>query len=283
MDEEYSSPTCSLVRNGAGASSTSFWWRRCSEQSRVEIDHHVAVGVGQALGLHVPRPVQVALDEALAPAECGHRFPYRRLEQVRDLVQRPGHLEPAAAAAERGLDRDGQAVLLGERDDFLRARHRVGRARRERGSRPPARCAGPGPCRPSASMASGGGPIQVSPAASDRPGEVGVLGQEPVAGVHAVGAGLGGDLDDLFDVEVGLGGGGPVQRVRLVGQPDVQPVDVLFGVDGDAGQTGIPAGPDDADRDLATIRDEDLPHGNLFSRSALADAGFVLIVGLAAS
>ena len=27
---------CSSVRNGAGASSTSFWWRRCSEQSRVE-------------------------------------------------------------------------------------------------------------------------------------------------------------------------------------------------------------------------------------------------------
>ena len=26
---------CSSVRNGAGASSTSFWWRRCSEQSRV--------------------------------------------------------------------------------------------------------------------------------------------------------------------------------------------------------------------------------------------------------
>jgi hypothetical protein len=63
----------------------------------------------------------------------------------------------------------------------------------------------------------------------------------------------------------------------------VQPVDVLFGVDGNAGQTGITAGPDDADRDLAAIRDEDLPHGNLFSRSALADAGFVLIVGLAAS
>ena len=27
---------CSSVRNGAGASSTSFWWRRCSEQSRVD-------------------------------------------------------------------------------------------------------------------------------------------------------------------------------------------------------------------------------------------------------
>ena len=32
----YSSAFCSSDRNGAGASSTSFWWRRCSEQSRVE-------------------------------------------------------------------------------------------------------------------------------------------------------------------------------------------------------------------------------------------------------
>ena len=33
--ERYSSSFCASVKNGAGASSTSFWWRRCSEQSRV--------------------------------------------------------------------------------------------------------------------------------------------------------------------------------------------------------------------------------------------------------
>ncbi len=32
----YSDFSCSGVRNGAGASSTSFWWRRCREQSRVD-------------------------------------------------------------------------------------------------------------------------------------------------------------------------------------------------------------------------------------------------------
>jgi hypothetical protein len=47
----------------------------------------------------------------------------------------------------------------------------------------------------------------------------------------------------------------------------VQAVDVLFGIYGHAGQLGIPAGPDDADRDLAAIRDEDLPHGDLSSSS----------------
>ena len=36
LDARTSSAFCSSERNGAGASSTSFWWRRCSEQSRVE-------------------------------------------------------------------------------------------------------------------------------------------------------------------------------------------------------------------------------------------------------
>ena len=40
------------------------------------------------------------------------------------------------------------------------------------------------------SMASGGGPMNVTPALGDGPGEVGVLGEEAVAGVHAVGARL---------------------------------------------------------------------------------------------
>ncbi|CPU67575.1 Uncharacterised protein [Mycobacteroides abscessus] len=35
-DALYSSASCAALRNGAGASSTSFWWRRWSEQSRVD-------------------------------------------------------------------------------------------------------------------------------------------------------------------------------------------------------------------------------------------------------
>ena len=36
-------------------------------------------------------------------------------------------------------------------------------------------------------------------------GEVGVLGEEAVAGVHGVGAGAAGDVEQLVDDEVGLG------------------------------------------------------------------------------
>ena len=56
------------------------------------------------------------------------------------------------------------------------------------------------------------------PGVDDGLGEVGVLGEEAVAGVHRVGAGLLGDRDDLLDVEVGVGrasrrpGSGPRRR-----------------------------------------------------------------------
>ena len=36
LDASYSTVICPADRNGAGASSTSFWWRRWSEQSRVD-------------------------------------------------------------------------------------------------------------------------------------------------------------------------------------------------------------------------------------------------------
>ena len=92
----------------------------------------------------------------------------------------------------------------------------------------------------------------------DRPGEVGVLREEPVAGVHRVRPGLQRHRDDLVDVQVGLRAGRPGQRIRLVCHLDVQRVQVGFGVHRDAGQAGVTARPDDTHRDLAAVRDQDL-------------------------
>ncbi len=69
-------------------------------------DDDVAVPVRQALRLDVPRPVEVALDEALAAPERGDGLAHRRLVQLGDLLQRPRDLQAAPAAAERRLDRD---------------------------------------------------------------------------------------------------------------------------------------------------------------------------------
>ena len=111
---------------------------------------------------------------------------------------------------------------------------------------------------PMISIASGGGPIQASPGLGDGPGEVGVLREEPVAGVQAVGTGPGGDVEDLLGVEVALCRGLTAERVRLVGQAHVEGIAVEVGVDRDGGDAELPASADDPDGDLAPVGDHDL-------------------------
>jgi hypothetical protein len=222
--------------------------------------HHVAVRVGEHLRLDVPRPVQVALDEAFAPAERGDRLPGRRLEQRGDLLQRAGHLQAAPTATERRLDRHRQAVLAGERHDLVRVGRRIGRAGHQRRARPLRDV-------PGGDLVAQVADRRRGRADPDQPRilyglrELGVLRQEAVAGVHRVGATAGRDVEQLVDAQVGVGGGLTAQRVRLVGQPRGQRVAVRVGVDGDAGEAGILAGPDDPDGDLTTVRDQYLAHG----------------------
>src|SRR5215472_10968130 len=71
----------------------------------------------------MPGPVQVTLDEALTAPESGRRLAHRGLELTRDVLDRPGDLQPAAPAAERGLNRDRQPVLGGELDDLRDTAH----------------------------------------------------------------------------------------------------------------------------------------------------------------
>ena len=86
-------------------------------------------------------------------------------------------------------------------------------------------------------LRAGPNPDQVG--VEDRLGEVGVLRQEAVAGVDGVGAGLRGGVEDLAEVQVGLGGGLTAQGERLVGQPHVWCVGVGLGVHRHAGQARI--------------------------------------------
>ena len=221
-------------------------------------DHDdVAVLVGEALGLDVARLVEELLDEALAAAERRHRLADRRLEGVGDLAHLARDLEAAAAAAERRLDRDRQAVLLGELDRLVGVLERVLGAGRQRGADLLGDVAGLDLVAEVLDRLRRR-PDPGQPGVDDRPGELGVLGEEAVARVHGVGACLLGDRDDLADVEVGVARCRTTQRVRLVGQPDEQRVPVGVGVDGDAADPGVLAGPDHADRDLTAVGDQDL-------------------------
>ncbi len=220
-------------------------------------DHDVAVLVGEALGLDVARLVEELLDQALAAAERRDGLADRRLVGVGDLLDRAGDLEAATAAAEDRLDRDRQAVLLRELHDLVGVRDRVLGAGRERRVGPLGDVLGLGLVAQRLDRR-GRRADPGQPGVDDGLGELGVLGQEAVAGVHRVGAGLLGDRDDLGDVEVGVRRGRAAQRVRLVGDPHEQRVAVGVGVHRDAADPGVLAGPDDADGDLSTVGDQDL-------------------------
>ena len=111
---------------------------------------------------------------------------------------------------------------------------------------------------PITSIASGGGPMNDHAALGDGPSEVGVLREEPVAGVHGVGAAAFDDVEDGLGVEVALGGRLAAQGVGLVRQADVEGVSVEIGVHGHRGDAQLLAGTDDSDGDLAAVGDEDL-------------------------
>ena len=111
---------------------------------------------------------------------------------------------------------------------------------------------------PITSMASGGGPIHVTPRVRHGPGEVGVLGEEPVAGVDRLGAGALDDVEDRVGVEVALGRGLAAEGVRLVGVAHVGGVAVELRVHRDGGDAELAARPHDADGDLAAVGDQDL-------------------------
>ncbi len=234
-------------------------------------DDDVAVVVGQALGLDVARLVQVALDEALAAAECGDRLAGGGVEQLGDLLHGACDFHPSAAAAEDRLDGDRETVLLGEGHDLFAALHRVGGA----GDHVCVRLGG--------DMAGldlvaqgldrfGGWADPDQPGVENCLGERGILGQEPIAGVNRVCAGFDGDGQKLLLHQVGVARSRPAKGVGLVRNFDVQRVTVRVGVNGNRSNPAVLACTSDTDGDLAAVCDQHFADGRHNLRSLALDA-----------
>jgi len=83
-----------------------------------------------------------------------------------------------------------------------------------------------------------------------------VFRQEPVAGMHAVGAGRPCRIDDAIDPEVALSGRVGTDRHCRVRHSHVQRGTVALGVDGHRRNAHLAAGADDPYGDLAAVRYE---------------------------
>jgi hypothetical protein len=88
--------------------------------------------------------------------------------------------------------------------------------------------------------------------------EIGVLGQEAVAGMDGVRAGDRGGAEDRRDIEIAVAGRRRTDAHALVGEPHMHRVGVSGGVDGYRRYAQLAAGAVDAQRDLSAVGDQHL-------------------------
>ncbi len=216
----------------------------------------VALLVGEDLDLHVPGLDDELFEIDVAVAEGGLGLGLGRIERrpQADVVVDDPHA--AAAAAGDGLDDDRVADLVGEL-------HRLGLVGDGAfGARDDGDLGLAGDlagldlvAQQPHGLDAGADEADAAVAADLR--EVGVLGEEPVAGVDRIDVGDLRGADDPGDVQVALVAVGRPDADRLVGQPQVGGVAVRLRVDGDRLNPQLVAGANDAKGDLTAIGDKD--------------------------
>ena len=231
-----------------------------------EVDD-VSVRVRKHLHLDVARVDEEALDVDLRAGEVRLPLALRRLERALDAVGRLDDLHPLAAAAGRRLDQQREADLLAERDDLRRRVNRLGRAGDDRDAGGLHRGAR-GRLRAHQVDRRRRRPDPDEPCRLDGARERGVLRQEAVAGMNGCGTGTLSRVDQLLHDEVALGRRRTAERVGLVGVRDVRRAPVGVGIDRDGADSELAQRPEDADRNLATVGDQNLRerHGRILSR-----------------
>jgi hypothetical protein len=218
--------------------------------------------VGQQLHFDVARREDAALEIDRGITEGGAGFRARRPQRAGQLRRVRHHSHALAAAAGDGLEHQRIADPLSNREHVglrnLVAERILGtwdnrHAGRDRdlprgGLSPHERDRfGRGADEGHAGVAAGGR-------------EILVLGQEPVARVHCVGAGSTDRVEDPVDAQVTFAGRVPADGVGLVGHPHVKGRPIAIGVDRDAPDPHVAARADDSHRDLAAVGDQDLLH-----------------------
>ena len=219
----------------------------------------VLVLVGEHLDLDVARVLEELLQVHGGVAEGGAGFGARGLHRRDQRRLRVDDAHAAAAAAARGLDDDRIADRARRLDDLLRV---------FRAGRPPSPGTQGTPDLIMACLAETLSPIvriesgrraDEGEAAALHPlGEVGVFGEEAVAGVDRLGVGDLGGRDDGRHVEVALRRGRGPDADGFVGELDVLGVAVGLGIDHHRLDAELAAGALDPQGDFPAVGDQDL-------------------------
>ena len=218
----------------------------------------MAHAVGHDLELNVAGVLEVLLHVDLAVAEELLGLAAREVDGVLQVLRIIDDVHAASAAAARCLDDDREADPLG--DLYVLLLVGADGAVRARDGRNAGVLHGldGGDLVSHQPDALRGGAHEDEAGALDLLGEVGVLGEEAVAGVDGLSACNLSGRDDSRDVEVGLLRGGASDADRLVGELHMLEVAVSGRVDRNRLDAHLLAGPEDAQRNFAAVRDDQL-------------------------
>ncbi len=211
--------------------------------------------VAEYLDFDVARIDDEFLDEDAIVAEGRRSLGTRAGKTLDDFVGLIGDAHALAAAAGRGLQHDGIADRVGDPDRLLAVLDDAEMARHD------ADLGGRGEFLGFDLVAHRLDGARIGADEDDvfgreRLGEGGALGQEAIARMHGLGAGLLASGDDLVDQQIGLRGRRRTETDGLIGHLDMQSVGVGVRIDGDGGDPQAAGCLDDAAGDLATIGDE---------------------------
>ena len=168
----------------------------------------------------------------------------------------------STAAAGAGLDHHGHADLLGERDQRGIAIVLLGAGdhRHAGGDRLLAR----GLLAAEAFHGLGIGPQKLDRCIAHGADEGRVFAEEAVARVDRLGAGCLGSRQDLVDVEVALGRGVTAERHGVIRSQHMRALTVDVAVHGDRLNSELAQSARNADRDFATVGDQDAAERGVF-------------------
>ena len=206
----------------------------------------MTVSVAEQLHLDVPRLFEQPFEIHLIVAERRLGFRARHLNGTRELGRRPN--DPHALSAATGHRFHQQRIpnsfrLMTTGNDWHAGRHRYSARRR---------------LAPHGTHRLRAGPDEGQPCLHARFGKLRVLGQEPVARMHAVGARSPRDVDHPIDPKIAFRSLIRSDGVRFVCQPDVKRIAIALRVHRNRANSHVAARPNDPHGNLAAIGNKQL-------------------------